>query len=158
MKELVLVRIDDRLIHGQIVTQWMGSTHGTHILIVDDELVNNSIMSRMLKAVAPPGISVDIQTVEQAKEYLKSNPLEKEKIVVLVKIPQVLESLIDSGVVISSIILGGMGMAPNRKKFNKNVAASKDEIDCMKRIVEKGVSMYYQLVPSDSPVDVKNYF
>jgi len=156
MRELVLVRIDDRLIHGQIATQWLSATHGNRILIIDDPLVQNAMMMRMLKAVAPPGIAVDVKTTAEAVEELKKDTENKENLVILVKVPEVLEALIDNGIKIPKIILGGMGLTPQRKRFNKNVSASPDEAECIKRIIKKGVPMYYQLVPSDKAVNVEN--
>ena len=47
MKNIVLIRIDDRLIHGQVVTQWIKDTNGNRILIVDDKLVNDRMMMRI---------------------------------------------------------------------------------------------------------------
>ena len=58
MKNIVLIRIDDRLIHGQVVTQWIKDTNGNRILIVDDKLVNDRMMMRILKAAAPPGVKM----------------------------------------------------------------------------------------------------
>ena len=158
MRELVLVRIDDRLIHGQVVTQWMSAVHGSRILIIDEPLLKNAMMVRMLKAVAPTGITVDVEALADAVEDLKQETEKKENLVILVKVPEVLEALIDSGIKIPKIILGGIGLTPQRKRFNKNVSASADEVACMKRIIQKGVPMYYQLVPSDKAVNVENLF
>lgn len=155
MKNLVLVRIDDRLIHGQVVTQWIKTCHGNRILIIDDALLKSTMMMRILKAAAPPGVAVEVLSVEDAIHDLKGEPVKDENIVILVKVPAVLEALLDSGIPIPQIILGGMGLTPNRKKFNKNVAASDEEVACMKRVVSKGSSLLYQLVPSDMPVNVE---
>lgn len=158
MKNLVLVRIDDRLIHGQVVTQWLKTTKGNRILIIDDELPNNKMMLRVLKAAAPPGVAVDVLSEEDALVYLKGESQKGENIVILVKIPEVLEHLIDNGVVIPKIILGGMGINAKRKKFNRNVAASEEEIKAMNRIIQKGSAIFYQLVPSDMAVNIENFF
>lgn len=158
MRELVLVRIDDRLIHGQVATQWISASHANCILIIDDELVKNPMMMRMLKAVAPPRVTVDVKSTIDAIDSLKQETEKDEKMMILVKVPQILESLIDNGIEIPKIVLGGMGLTPQRKKFNKNVSASPDEIECMKRIIKKGVPMYYQLVPSDKAVNVEKLF
>lgn len=149
-----MVRIDDRLIHGQVATQWIAASHANCILIIDDELVKNPMMTRMLKAVAPPKVTVDVKNTVDAIDRLKQEPEKKENMMILVKVPQVLETLIDAGIEIPKIILGGMGLTPQRKKFNKNVSASPDEIECMKRIINKNIPMYYQLVPSDKAVNV----
>ena len=57
MKNIVLTRIDDRLIHGQVVTAWIKQYPINKILIIDDELSQNRLMERIYKAAAPsPGI------------------------------------------------------------------------------------------------------
>lgn len=158
MKNMVLIRIDDRLIHGQVVTQWIKDTNGNRILIIDDELVNNRMMQRILKAAAPPGIKVEVMTVDDAVTELKKDAAPGENIVILVKYPEVLERMLDAGISMKIIVLGGMGLTADRKKFNKNVAASEEEVACMKRIVSKGVTMEFQLVPAERAVNVEKLF
>ena len=150
MKNIVLIRIDDRLIHGQVVTQWIKDTNGNRILIVDDKLVNDRMMMRILKAA--------VMTVADAETELKQDAVPGENIVILVKVPLVLEALIDAGIPMQKIVLGGMGLTPQRKKFNKNVAATEEEVECMKRIVAKGVPMEFQLVPAERAINVEKLF
>ena len=90
MKNIVLIRIDDRLIHGQVVTQWIKDTNGNRILIVDDKLVNDRMMMRILKAAAPPGVKVEVMTVADAEKELKQDAVPGENIVILVKVLKVL--------------------------------------------------------------------
>lgn len=159
MKNLVLVRIDDRLIHGQVVTQWMKDAHANKVLIIDDILPDDAFMKRVLKAAAPPGVKCIIKSVADSIPYIQGDPrADDEAILVLVKFPWVIESLLDAGISIPKVILGGMGIRGDRKVFNRNVAANEEEVECMKRIVSKGSEMVYQLVPSDAPVDVRSYF
>ncbi len=154
MKNIVLVRIDDRLIHGQVVTAWIKQTGGNRIIIVDEALTKDVFMQRILRAAAPPGINVEVFAVAEAAEILKGEAEAGEKIVILVKTPFPIKELIESGVSVEKVILGGMGAKAGRKKFNKNVSASPEEVDCMKNIVQSGVKIYYQLVPSESPTDM----
>lgn len=159
MKNLVLVRIDDRLIHGQVVTQWMKDTHANKVLIVDDKLPDDALMKRVFKAAAPPGVKCIIKSIADAIPYIQGDPkTDDEAILVLVKFPAVIEALLDAGIPLPKVILGGMGIREDRKVFNRNVAANNDEIECMKRIMAKGSTLVYQLVPSDAPVDVQTYF
>lgn len=155
MKNILVTRIDDRLIHGQVVTAWIKQYPINKILIIDDELSKNKLMERIYKAAAPVGIEVMIMDQENAEAFLLEPPLSRENIMVLVKIPQVLESLIQAGIEISKIILGGMGAKPGRKTFNKNVSANEDETECFKRIIEGGVEIYYQLVPNEKEVNIR---
>lgn len=155
MRNIVLARIDDRLIHGQVVTSWVKQTNANRIIIIDDPLTKDIFMQRLLKATAPPGISVNIFTTDDAIKFLKEDPSVGENIIILVKVPEVIEALIDGGVLLDKVILGGMGAKEGRNRFNKNVSASPEEVECIKRILEKGVSMYYQMVPNEKAVDVK---
>jgi mannose/fructose/N-acetylgalactosamine-specific phosphotransferase system component IIB len=155
MRNLVLARIDDRLIHGQIVTAWCRTTNASCILIADDALVKDSFTQRLLKAAAPPDIVVTILSVADAGAYLKEQPDANERIMLLTKAPEAMERLADDGITFKMIVLGGMGMKPGRNRFNKNVSASPEEVACMKRLVERGIDMQYQLVPRELPVNIK---
>ena len=155
MRNLVLARIDDRLIHGQIVTAWCRTTSASNILIADDTLVKDSFTQRLLKAAAPPDIEVTILSVSDAGAYLKEQPYADERIILLTKVPEAMERLADAGITFKMIVLGGMGMKPGRNRFNKNISASPEEVACMKRLVERGIDMQYQLVPRELPVNIK---
>jgi len=158
MKNIALARIDDRLIHGQIVTAWCRTTSVTTILIADDALVNDNFTQRLLKAAAPPDISVMIMSIEMAGVFLKEDAEPNERIMLLTKVPEAMEKLADDGVAFQTIVLGGMGMKPGRNRFNKNVSASPEEVACMKRIVDRGIDMQYQLVPREIPIKIKSLF
>lgn len=154
MKKFSLVRIDDRLIHGQIATQWLKYVNGNKVLIIDNKVPEQPIQVRILKAAAPQGVKVLIKTVEEGIEFCKKDPKPDESIVVLVKTPDVIETLIDAGIEMKDVVLGGMGFKEGRKKLNKNVSASDEEIECMKRLVSKGINIYYHLVPEEAPMSL----
>ncbi len=155
MKNIVLARIDDRLIHGQVVTSWVKHTDATSIVIADDPLTKNTFMQRLLRAAAPQGITVHILTREEAVNYLTGEPVAGENIILLVKVPEYIEALLDGGVIMNKVILGGMGAKEGRKRFNRNVSASPEEVEAIKRILGRGVEMFYQLVPEERAEDVK---
>lgn len=73
---------------------------------------------------------------------------------ILVKVPQVIEIMQKAGIIFDEVILGGMASKAGRKKFNKNVSASEEEVECMKRIMGRGTKILFQLVPDENPVDV----
>ncbi len=155
MRSIVLTRIDDRLIHGQVVTSWCKTTNANAILIVDDALTKDPFMQRLLIAASPPGVEVKVKTVEEAIAYLHEDGLADEKLIVLTKTPFPVEALIQHGIAIDRVNLGGMGIKEGRKRFNKNVSATPEEVDSMKRIIKAGVEIYYQLVPGERSVNIK---
>lgn len=155
MRNIVLCRIDDRLIHGQVVTAWVKQTNGNRIIIVDNALTKDVFMQKILKAAAPPNIKVDVLSADAAAAVLLEDATEGEQIIILVKVPEVLETLMDNGVRFEKIILGGMGAKAGRTKFNKNVSASQEEAETMKRIIQKGTHIFFQLVPTEKATDIQ---
>lgn len=156
MREIVLARIDDRLIHGQVVTAWMKHVNANSIVIVDDELSKNKLMQRIYLAAAPSSASLKILTIEEATAYL----LERDsasRVLVLVKVPQILEVLITNGVKLEKIILGGMGSNSTRKKLIRNVFANDAERESLQRLFDNGISIHYQLVPDEKITDLRNF-
>ncbi len=156
MSNLVLARIDDRLIHGQIVTSWCKSIRANIILIADENLSKDSFSQRLLRAAAPPDIKVEIMDAEGSTEYLRQNELASQKIILLTKVPQVMEELISRGVEITSINLGGMGAKTGRRQLNKNISASPEEVDCLRRLMDNGIEIYYQLVPAERSTNLRS--
>ncbi len=154
MKNVVLTRIDDRLIHGQVVTGWVRKTDCSRILVVDDQVAKDPFMQRLLKAAAPPKMPVEAKSRADASEWLLQEGEGGERIMILVKVPEAVEDMQKAGLVFDEVVLGGMAAKAGRKKFNKNVSASEEEVACMRRIMERGTKMVFQLVPEETPVDV----
>lgn len=150
MIKILVARIDDRLIHGQVVTSWVKAYPITEILIIAEDLAQNMLMQRIYKSVAPAGIDVNILNNLDALNYLQSDSKVDQNLLILVKTPDVFEYLIDNGVSIPKIILGGMGLKPGRETLIKNIAANDAERACLSRLVSKGIKIVYQLVPSSS--------
>ena len=70
MTELSLVRIDFRLMHGQVVTGWLKQVSADTILIVDDQLAADKFMAQVFLAAKPAGVKVGIRSIEKAVENL----------------------------------------------------------------------------------------
>ena len=155
MKNIVLTRIDDRLIHGQVVTAWIKQYPITKILIIDNELSTNRLMERIYKAAAPIGVEILIKSIIESVSLLKEKPVEGENFLILVKVPDVIERLLDSEIKIDKVILGGMGAKAGRKTFNRNVSASTEEVESFRRIINLGTEIIYQLVPNDKAVNIR---
>lgn len=158
MSNIVLIRIDDRLIHGQVMTAWVKSTKATKIIIVDDVVAKDDFMKKVLTMAAPPGITVEVYGVEEASVALREDSPVEEKIVVLVKVPDTVEGLINNGVGIKDIIVGGIGAAPGRKKLYKNISISEGEKQSFLNLIENGVEVNIRIVPDDRPLPIEKSF
>ena len=152
-KNLLFTRIDDRLIHGQVMTAWIKVySDAKNILIVDDVVCKDPFMAQMCSLLVPAGITVEILSVADAAEKFKAG-LDKPTIM-LVKFPKTIKGLIDAGVDLDFLNIGGMGITKDRKKFFQNISASDEEREIMKELVSRGVKIEIQIVPTAKAVDV----
>lgn len=153
MLNIVLTRIDDRLIHGQVATAWSKVTNANRIIVVDDEVAKDSFMNLVLKSAAPSSLSVDVLTVEDASKLINSDDT-GEKVIVLVKTPLTVVALLDAGVDIKKLNLGGMGARKGRKQLYKNISISEEERNAFRDLINRGVNVFLQIVPDAKQIAV----
>lgn len=152
MRNIVLSRVDDRLIHGQVVTAWTPTLRATRIIIVDDEVAVDTFNVRVVKALAPVGTKVIVYTVERAAEKLMVEGMPGERIILLAKTPITYLRLIEAGVPLKEVSLGGAGIRGERKPFINNVALNPEEVLACEKMQEMGIKVYYQLVPEQEVI------
>lgn len=157
MKNIVLARVDDRLIHGEVVSVWTPSLSVNRIVVADDEVAADKFNSRVLKALAPAGVKVNVYSVDKASEKMKEEETKGERILILAKTPITFKRMVENGVALKEVNLGGMGLRGERTPFIKNVSASPDELTAIKEMRAKSVRVYYQLVPEQQIIEVDEY-
>ena len=153
MENLLLTRIDDRLIHGQVMTAWMKNYPAKQILIVDNQVAKDEFMLFVLQNAAPSGIRVIAHTEVDALAMLEKG-LDK-KTLILAKTPLNLKSIVDGGIKIPSMIIGGMGLKAERKPLYKNISATQEERDCIKHFISMGIDMAIHITPDQKRMDLK---
>lgn len=158
MKNITLARVDDRLIHGEVVSVWSPALSINRIVVIDDGVAADSFNKRVLKALAPAGVKVLVWDVATASEKLQAEPKSDEKIMLLAKTPITFNRLYDNGITsIKEVNLGGMGLRDERKTFIKNVACDEKEIESIRNMLGKGIRVYYQLVPEQQIIEANDY-
>ena len=101
MSKIVLSRIDDRLIHGQVMTAWVQHVGGNEIVIVDDKVAKDPFLSAVITGAVPKHLSAQAMTIDGAAEYLEKIKDEDKNIIILAKGPKVFLDLIEKGVQIN---------------------------------------------------------
>jgi PTS system mannose-specific IIB component len=153
MKNLEFVRIDDRLIHGQVVAAWLHAYGNvSHILVVDDKTSKDQFMLDMFKMLVPSGISIEVQSIDSAVTICKEG-LQKPTMLI-VKEPLTLKRMTEQGIKFDKINIGGMGMTGGRKKLFQNVSASDDERKIFKEFIDSGTTVEVQIIPASKTVNV----
>lgn len=148
--KIVLVRVDDRLIHGQVVVGWTRTVGANHIVVANDEVAGNSMQRTLLKMAAPAGVKVSILTVAEAGEQLASQKFGGDSVLVLVRDPQSLIELSRAGLKLEKVNIGNIRSGQGKQKLTKEVHASPEEIASWKELDQAGVVLEAQWLP-DQP-------
>lgn len=158
MKNIVLARVDDRLIHGEVVSVWTPSLQVNRIIIVDDEVAADQFNKRVIKALAPNGVKCNVYDTERGADVLQRDSKDPgERVMILTKTPITFDRMAKMGLKLKEVNLGGMGLRGERTPFIKNVACSPAEIESIKSLMEQGTRVYYQLVPEQQVIEASSY-
>ena len=155
MDNLVLTRIDDRLIHGQVMTAWIKQKNAVQVVVADDEVAEDDFMINVLEMAVPDEIAIGIFNRDDAVEFMKQG-LEAPTIL-LVKGPEILNYMVDQGIEIDEIDVGGMGAKEGRSVLYKNISTNPEENKNFLDLIQKGVNVFVQVMPQDKQVNVAEY-
>lgn len=147
------IRIDERLIHGQVATMWTNALHLTRLMVIGDDIVKNDIQKTALKTACPHGVHLSILTAKGAARRINSGKYQGQTVLILVKNPGVLRELVDNGVKLPEINVGNMSTKANSRQVAKSVAVTEEEIENFKYLDQKGCYLYHQMVPAEEKED-----
>jgi PTS system mannose-specific IIB component len=153
---LKLVRVDDRLIHGQVVAIWLKALNAKRIVIVDDRTARDEFLREVITLSAPPGVPVEVLDVESGTQRVLVLAAEPEPVIVLVRSPIVALHLREAGVEFPLLNVGGLGAGPTRKPLYRNISASPEERDAFRRLESMGTTVELRIVENDRPVMFKS--
>lgn len=144
-----LLRIDERLIHGQVVVGWSKHYNITHIIVANDEAANSPLLQKSLKMAAPAGIKVAIKTVEEASQMIKDPKGEKASIMVLVNTPKDAYQICSDNPIIKEMNVGNYGRVNSSEESRIQVSAGLlvNDVDreWFHKIIDLGVDGYVQM-------------
>ncbi|HLE58818.1 MAG TPA: PTS sugar transporter subunit IIB [Candidatus Limnocylindria bacterium] len=149
---LRLVRVDDRLIHGQIVAIWLKALGAARIVIVDDRTARDDFLREVIELAAPRGVPVEIHDLANGIERVRRAASDPEPIFVLVRSPLVALSLRQAGIEFGVLNVGGIGAGPGRKVLFRNISASPEELEAMRQLEKMGTAVELRIVQNDRPV------
>lgn len=155
MAKLNLIRIDSRLIHGQVITKWLKISKAKGVLIVDDELAGDDFLSSIYTAAAPKNVRVTIMTVQQALKEMTENQLGKEDLLLLTKDVNTLFRLYQEGFPIGQIQIGGIPSSPDRTTILRAVSLNEEEMMQLKTMDKNGVEITIHTIPEEAQLSFK---
>lgn len=155
MAQIAFVRIDFRLIHGQVITRWLKQTNADRILVIDNKLAGDPFMSQVYVMAAPPGVQVEMISIEDAVEAWEKDKLGKGKLLVLFKTVKTALDIVEKGFPLEKLQVGGLGAGPGRKVVYNQITLDQKDADYLQLIQNKGTEVFFQTVPEETPASLE---
>lgn len=148
------VRIDTRLLHGQVATAWTKQVNPDRILVVSDGVSHDDLRKTMITQAAPPGVKVHVIPISKLVEVDKDPRFGATKAMVLFETPQDLLEAEEGGVKMPRVCIGSMAGSAGKTVINDAIACDAADVECLKKIRDNGTEFYCQKVPADKSEDI----
>ncbi|URJ29948.1 PTS mannose transporter subunit IIAB [Blochmannia endosymbiont of Camponotus sp.] len=151
---ICLARIDDRLIHGQVVTRWVKEYNITRIIVVNDEVSRDMIRKTLLTQVTPPGVTAHVLDIDKTIRVYNNPKYAGDKVIMLFTNPTDIVRLVEGGIPINSVNIGGMAFYKDKKQINNAISVNNVDIEAFKKLDQYGIELEARKVPSDPSLKI----
>jgi mannose/fructose/sorbose-specific phosphotransferase system IIB component len=152
---IVLVRVDDRLIHGQVIVGWVNEVKANHIIVINDEIARDERTKSIMEIAVPSHIKVSFFCVDYAVEKLQNTKIDnKSRILILVNDPNDLLRMVKKGVLFKTINVGGMRFSKGKREILKSIYVDDKDIEVFKKLSSYGIMIEGRAIPTDKIIDI----
>ena len=144
------VRIDSRLLHGQVATAWTKQLQPNRIIVVSDGVAHDNLRKTMIEQAAPPGVPANVVPISKMCEVVNDTRFGATKAFVIFENPEDLLACIEGGVDIKDVNIGSMAHSVGKVVVTNAIAMGQDDVETLQKLVDKGVKFTNRKVPSDS--------
>lgn len=156
---IVLMRIDDRLLHGQVAVGWTTALNANVLFIANDEVKNDRIKAVAMDLAKPNNVKLYIRSINEAGEIVqKFDKAIKSRVIIIVnKTKDALEVIKNSGGSIKSLNVGGLRHSEGKRKLTDLVAVDELDIANLREIEGMSVEVEFRLLPRDKRNYLKDF-
>jgi D-glucosaminate PTS system EIIB component len=157
MGEINLARVDDRLIHGQVMTKWSKGFNTNAIFVIDNPTAKDPFMKDIYTmSTANSGMTIKVLSTDEAVEYWNKNQFEKYRAILLFKNIATVKEVIEKGLPINRLNVGGIAKTKEAKFVIPSVGLKPADAELLKELDSKGVEVFFQTVPDTKAVSLKD--
>ncbi len=155
MAEITLARVDDRLVHGQVMQVWTKG-HGTNAAyVIDDATAADEFMKEIYESTqSTGGLSIKVFSSDSIVDEWNKNQFGDDNVALIFKSIAYVKKAVDGGVPIKELNVGGIAIKPGTTKVIESVGLSKDDAELCKALDAAGVKVYFQKIPSSENVSL----
>ena len=150
------LRVDHRLLHGQVAFSWTSYLEADCILIANDGVIQDELKKMAIKMAKPQGVKLVIKSIDDSIKALNSNVTDKYKLFVVVESVTDAYRLMTETKQFKSVVLGGKKAKENTKNITKAVNLTDEEIDLVKELISKQYEVEIRMVPTEKRIMAKD--
>lgn len=147
------VRVDHRLVHGQVAFTWTRSLGTDCILIASDDVAKDELRSTALRMAKPNGIKLVIKSIEDSVAALNSGVTDKYRLLVLFETIEDAYRLCQKTDRIKAVNLGGAKVGDDKRQISKAVFVSERDCEMLREMHGAGIKLEVQMLPDDEALD-----
>jgi len=149
---VLLVRIDNRLIHGQVIEAWLPYTGAKTVVVANDDLADDVLQQEIMSLAIPQTISSVFVGVENLHDAVEGMP--PADVLVLFSSCSDARRAYDNGFAFNLLNVGNVHYTPGKKQISPSVALSDEDEGCLRHLTKRGVTLDFRCVPND-PIQVR---
>jgi mannose/fructose/N-acetylgalactosamine-specific phosphotransferase system component IIB len=146
---IILARIDNRLIHGQVLEAWIPYLRADCIVVANDQVAGATFQRLLMETAVPKGIRVVIGTLAEVNRLFASGELDDQRILLLFGNSTDALEACRLGIDFSRLNLGNMHGGEGRKRLTCTISLGADDIENLESLEKRGVSVFSQCLPTD---------
>jgi|CXWL01.1.fsa_nt_gi mannose/fructose/N-acetylgalactosamine-specific phosphotransferase system component IIB len=146
---VTLLRIDDRLIHGQVVEGWVPFLKADLVVVVSDSAAEDEVQSALMKMALPPAVGLVVTRVDEAQEALSSPQISERRALVLVPGPAEALALLEKGLKVDRINVGGLHYTVGKVQLGKALFLDDKDRAALRALAARGVRLEGRSLPND---------
>ncbi len=154
---VVLVRIDDRLIHGQVVEGWLKSVRVNHVAVASDFVAADETQKALYCLTVPHGVRLSCLSLKETAAAWESSRWKEDRVLVLAATPHDIVSLVELGARIPSVNVGGMHFREGRVQVLKAVSLDDKDVEAFRKLAARKIVLEVRPLPLDDPINLTTY-
>lgn len=151
---IVLARIDNRFVHGQILEGWIPYTRATYIIVASDEAARNPVQKMAMETCVTCGLSIQTLEVEDAVKRLLGGEFDKWKVVLLFGTTGGAVKAVKLGLKLEDLNVGNIHFCPGKLQISPSVSVDAVDLENFKALTDMGIKVVIRCVPSDPSRDI----
>lgn len=155
MNKILLARIDSRLNHGRVVSDWTKESDTNTVIIANERVAGDKFQQDLMDLTIPEEIESTYLKISQVKKYLEVN--KNKKIFLIVEDAKDLKKIMDQDVEIDKVNIGIIHLSKGKKLLTEEVAVDSKDLEIFKDLIEKGSQVFIQLNPFSVKRDLREF-